>query len=202
MASYSLFPDRKCLLFHLGTSEPWRHQYVNVPDKLHPGLHLPWHQELMTALSQAFSPCMSCVAGVLSSSPTFAFICSFFSLPWSLCILCCFVCCARDCTRAWHCLLCSDHVGLCPIGQGMLRPPSAASLCPWPSMRKKQQSCNLQLCDRTDVCIAFDWTEKHTSISFSLSFLFQLTVFFDCQCCHRIKKVSKATSFLEQLSPD
>lgn len=44
MASYSLFPDRKCLLFHTGASG----HHLSVLEKLHPGLPLLWHQEFMT----------------------------------------------------------------------------------------------------------------------------------------------------------
>lgn len=160
--------------------------HLSVPDKL----PLPWHQEFMTALSQASSPCLSYGAGALMSSPAFAFICSFFSLPWSWCILCCVVCCAGDSTRAWHCLLCSEPVELCPIGQGMSGSPSSVSLCPWPRMKK------WKLCGRTDKCKGFNWTEKYPGISFFLSFFFQLTVFFDCQCCLHIEKIPKTTSFL------
>lgn len=44
MASYLLFPDRKCLLFHTGASG----HHLSVLEKLHPGLPLLWHQEFMT----------------------------------------------------------------------------------------------------------------------------------------------------------
>lgn len=101
--------------------------HLSVPDKLQPGLPLPWHQEFMTALSQASNPCLS------------------------------YVWCAGDFIRAWTSLLCSDPVGLDISGmllymplQGMVMSPPSASLCPWSRMRKYQQSCNLLLCDRTD----------------------------------------------------
>lgn len=159
MASYSVFPDRKCLLFHIETTGPWRP-------------YCPWQASPRASPSMASEAHDSPESGIQS-------------LP-ELCVMC------------WRFY---QNLAL-PVG-GMLGSPSSASLCPWPSMRKYQQSCNLELCDRTGKCKGFDWTEKYTGISFSFPCLFQLAVlFFDCQCCHRIKKVPKATIFLEQLSSE
>lgn len=159
MASYSLFPDRKCLLFHTGASG----HHLSVLEKLHPGLPLLWHQEFMT-----------CPESGIQSLPELRALCwRFYQNP-------------------------ALRSG--PIGQGMPGSPSSSTRCPWPSIRKYQHSCNLQLCDRADNFKGIDWAEKFTGISFSFSFLFQLAVFFDCRCCHHIKKVPKATSLQEQLS--
>lgn len=174
---------------------------LNVLDKIHPGHPSPWPQGLMTALGQAPSPCLSYVVGVLISSPTFAYICSCFSLPWPWCITCCVggcwwtplpgpstACCAQTLPCQWGHCPCWDHPSL----------PACALGWEWANMIKAAiYSSPWELISTT----ALLRTEKYTGMSFFLSSFFLLTMFSNCQCCHDIQKAQKVTSFLEQLSP-
>lgn len=135
--------------------------------------------------------CLSCVVGVLISSPAFVSICS--SWPWRVTY------CSGDGPDPGT--ACCDQTlwdsARSVTALSVLRTLTAPGLCPWTNMKKYQQCSLWELISAS----ALFRTKKYTDMSFFLSSFFPLTMFSNCKCCHHTQKAQKVTSFLEQLSP-